>query len=110
MDVWRKAVDTDLFNPRHRCEETRRGLCEDPNAKILMYVGRLGSEKNLELIKPILEEVRQKHPETVLVFVGDGPVKADLEEHFKGTPTIFTGLLRGEELSKVYASADAKSL
>merc|ERR1712157_7894 len=56
--------------------------------------------------KPILEKIREKHPDTYLVFVGHGPVKEELEEHFKGTPTIFTGLLRGEELSSVYASAD----
>ena len=107
MSVWRKAVDTDIFNPRHRCEETRSKLCDgNPNAKIMMYVGRLGSEKNLELIKPILEKVRAKHPDTYMVFVGHGPVKEELEELFKGTPTVFTGLLRGEELSQVYASAD----
>jgi len=107
MSVWRKAVDTEIFNPKHRCEETRTKLCGgNPKGKVLMYVGRLGSEKNLELIKPILENVREKHPDTHLVFVGDGPVKEELKELFKGTPTTFTGLLRGEELSRVYASAD----
>ena len=107
MSVWRKAVDTDIFNPSYRCEKTRAELCGgNPDAKILMYVGRLGSEKNLELIKPILESVREKHPDTYLVFVGDGPVKEDLQQLFDGTPTIFTGLLKGKELSRVYASAD----
>jgi len=107
MSVWRKAVDTEIFNPNHRCEKTRMDLCgNNPNAKILMYVGRLGSEKNLDLIKPILEKVRAKHPDTYLVFVGDGPIKEDLEQRFEGTPTVFTGLLRGQELSRVYASAD----
>lgn len=108
MDVWRKAVDTDIFNPKYRCEETRAKLCDgNPNAKILMYVGRLGSEKNLELLKPILENVREKHPDTYLVLVGHGPIKEELQEYFKeDEKTIFTGLLRGEELSKVYASAD----
>jgi sulfoquinovosyltransferase len=107
MSVWRKAVDTDIFNPKYRSQETRAKLCDgNADAKILMYVGRLGNEKNLELLKPILEKIREKHPDTYLVFVGHGPVKKELEEHFKGTPTIFTGLLRGEELSSVYASAD----
>merc|ERR1719313_2002888 len=27
MSVWRKAVDTDIFNPCHRCEKTRAELC-----------------------------------------------------------------------------------
>ena len=29
-----------------------------------------------------------------------------IEELFKGTPTVFTGALRGEELSRAFAAAD----
>jgi len=38
--------------------------------------------------------------------VGKGPEREELEAYFKGTNTVFTGLLRGEALSKAFASAD----
>jgi glycosyltransferase involved in cell wall biosynthesis len=33
-------------------------------------------------------------------------VRHELEQHFKGTPTVFTGYLRGKPLASAYASAD----
>lgn len=45
-------------------------------------------------------------PGATLAFVGDGPARAELEEHFRGTATTFLGMLHGEELSASYASAD----
>lgn len=45
-------------------------------------------------------------PGARLAFVGDGPAREELKAHFAGTPTLFMGMLRGEELSAAYASAD----
>ena len=45
----------------------------------------------------------QKHG---LALVGDGPYREELEEIFAGTKTKFTGYIKGEALSKAYASAD----
>merc|ERR1712185_711177 len=45
-------------------------------------------------------------PDARLALVGDGPDRAALEAHFEGTSTVFTGLLRGEELSRAFAAAD----
>jgi sulfoquinovosyltransferase len=50
--------------------------------------------------------VLERTPGARLAFVGDGPARAELEAHFAGTPTFFAGMLRGEELSAAYASAD----
>lgn len=46
---------------------------------------RAASEKNLGVIKGILEAV----PGTRLAFVGDGPQRAELEAHFQGMPVVF---------------------
>lgn len=55
---------------------------------------------------PISQGVLERTPGARLAFVGDGPARAELEAHFAGTPTFFAGMLRGEELSAAYASAD----
>jgi hypothetical protein len=45
-------------------------------------------------------------PHARLAFVGDGPARPELEAHFHGTRTVFTGMLRGRDLGAAYASAD----
>ena len=73
-----------------------------PDAPLVIYVGRLGAEKRLRDLKDMLARL----PDARLALVGDGPDRAALEAHFEGTSTVFTGLLRGEELSRAFAAAD----
>ena len=49
----------------------------------------------------------QKVPGTRLAIVGEGPARKRLEREFAGTPTVFTGVVLGEDLAAAYASADA---
>jgi len=103
IDVWQRGVDTDVFNPRFRNAEMRAKMSGGhPEAPLLLYVGRLGAEKNLAVIKGMLAAV----PGSRLALVGDGPQRAELEEHFKDSPVTFMGMMRGEALSQAYASAD----
>ncbi|MGB3512805.1 MAG: glycosyltransferase family 1 protein [Microcoleaceae cyanobacterium] len=104
VDLWQRGVDTELFQPYHANQEMRDRLSQgNPDSIILLYVGRLGAEKEIERIKPILEAI----PTACLALVGDGPNRQALEQHFADTPTHFVGYLRGEELASAYASADA---
>ena len=72
------------------------------DSHLLLYVGRLSPEKQLESLRQILESI----PDTCLALVGDGPARNELEKHFAGTNTIFMGYLSGDELLQAYASAD----
>ena len=103
LEVWQKGVDTVSFNPKFRSDEMRMKLSDGRPGKIIGCVGRLGAEKNLYDLKNILA----KCPEgTNLALIGDGPERAKLEEHFKGTNTVFTGMLLGDDLAAAYASLD----
>lgn len=103
VEVWKKGIDTERFNPRFRDDDTRRWMSEGhPNDFLMVYIGRLGAEKRLKDIKPVLERM----PGTRLCIVGGGPQERVLREHFAGTPTHFVGQLRGDELSRAFASAD----
>lgn len=104
VDLWQRGVDTELFQPHHASQEMRDHLSQgNPDNTILLYVGRLGAEKEIERIKPILEAI----PNACLALVGDGPNRESLEQHFADTPTHFVGYLRGQKLASAYASADA---
>ena len=55
-----------------------------------------------------MAEVLRARPETVFSIVGGGPHEAELRKFFAefGDRVHFVGVLRGEALSKAYASAD----
>jgi len=105
VDVWRKGIDTAVFNPKYNVSnaETRAALTDgNPSAPLLLYVGRIGAEKNIKLIRDVLASI----PEARLAIVGKGPAEAELKQYFHGTNTKFMGLLQGEALSRAYAAAD----
>jgi glycosyltransferase involved in cell wall biosynthesis len=104
VDLWQRGVDTDLFQPNLASREMRIKLSQgNPDAPLLLYVGRVSAEKQIDKIKPVLESI----PEARLAIVGNGPARAELETYFANTNTNFVGYLHGQELASAYASADA---
>ncbi|MBN3885322.1 MAG: glycosyltransferase family 1 protein [Nostoc sp.] len=104
VDLWQRGVDTELFHPDLANVEMRSRLSQNhPESPLLLYVGRLSAEKEIERIKPILEAI----PQARLALVGDGPHRQALQKHFAGTNTYFVGYLMGQELGSAFASADA---
>ncbi len=103
VGLWRRGVDAEKFHPRYASIEMRHALSDGhPHETLLLYVGRLSNEKQIDHIKPVLDAV----PNTRLAIVGDGPAREDLAAYFAGTPTKFMGYLKGEALYRAYASAD----
>ena len=103
--LWQRGVDTELFRPELRSAEMRARLHggHADSGNLLLYIGRLSAEKQIERIRPVLERM----PEARLALVGDGPHRQQLERIFDGTATTFVGYLAGEELAAAYASGDA---
>lgn len=97
-----RGLDTQLFRPDHRSTEfwRKRGAAKDTT--VLLYVGRISKEKNLDVILAMWERVRG--PGLALAFVGDGPYLAELRH--RAPDAIFTGYLEGQELATAFASAD----
>ena len=104
VDLWQRGVDTEMFRPSLASKQMRSRLSEgNPDSPLLLYVGRVSAEKQIDQIKPVLEAI----PEARLAIVGDGPNREALQAHFAGTNTNFVGYLQGLELASAYASADA---
>ena len=102
--LWQRGVDTNSFKPEYRNENMRKKLLGNfpDTGSLLIYVGRLSAEKQIERIKPVLEKI----PNASLALVGDGPYRNQLEKIFENTKTNFIGYLAGEELASAYASGD----
>jgi len=104
VDLWQRGVDTETFHPDLATPQMRSLLSQNhPESPLLLYVGRLSVEKEIERIKPILQAI----PDARLALVGDGPHRQALEKYFAGTNTYFVGYLMGQELGAAFASADA---
>ena len=97
------GIDRDLFHPRRRSADLRRqwGATEAP---VLLHVGRLLPEKNIDLLIATLTACRVAHPQVVAVVVGDGPSLPALRSACPWVQVL--GIRTGEDLARIYASAD----
>jgi len=98
--LWRRGVNTELFNPSKRSTALRDTWKNgDPSKIIVGFVGRLAQEKRVSDLKAL-----QSNPNIQLVIVGDGPNRRKLEQQLPGA--LFLGFKNGEELAQIYASFD----
>jgi glycosyltransferase involved in cell wall biosynthesis len=99
-----RGVDTALFDPLRRRAELRRAWGAAPEDLVLVQVGRLAHEKNLELLAATWDAVRNANARARLVIVGDGPAREWLRAR---CPTAhFAGMRTGADLAEHYASGD----
>lgn len=91
--IWSKGVDTELFNPDKRVN----GELFPYERPVFLYVGRVAVEKNIEAFLGL------DLPGTKLI-VGGGPSQKRLREEYR--EAVFLGPKHGEELARLFASAD----
>jgi phosphatidylinositol alpha 1,6-mannosyltransferase len=96
--IWPRGVNASLFHPSQRSDLVRRQLA--PRGEVLVgYVGRLASEKRVELLESLRSVPRIK-----LVVIGDGPSRRRLERRLPHAR--FLGWHNGLELAALVASLD----
>jgi glycosyltransferase involved in cell wall biosynthesis len=100
-----RGIDLSLFRPERRNAHAfdRWGLNGQPK---VLYVGRISREKGLDHLLDGFRQVCADVPEAQLVLVGDGPLRGELEAAAPADRTVFTGVVRGEDLATLFASAD----
>lgn len=99
-----RGVDAQLFDPRRYSRVLRRRWEAGNQDPVVLHVGRLAPEKNLDLAAQAFEAIRRVRPGARMVWVGDGPLRARLERQYPHH--IFLGSRTGEALAACYASAD----
>ncbi len=105
VELWTRGVDGAQFNPRHRDETLRQRYGLEAADPLLVYVGRLAPEKNLQALLTAFQRLRQSAGRVKLALVGSGP----LEGALRPAPppgVILAGERHGAELSRWYASGD----
>ena len=104
LDVKKLNVRPLFFNQLHTL------LPRVQKKHVLLYVGRVVKEKNLDFLFPVLAEVKKTFKDTVLVFVGGGPELDNLKEKAKKTgyarDIVFAGYRSREELAYFYSVTD----
>ncbi|MEE1619167.1 glycosyltransferase family 4 protein [Brachybacterium sp. J153] len=98
VSLWRRGVDTSLFSPSLRSEKLRAKYA-DADEKLVVYVGRLAPEKQVEDLRVIHDM-----PGVRLLIVGDGPEKDALRRAMPRAR--FAGFRSGTDLATHLASAD----
>jgi glycosyltransferase involved in cell wall biosynthesis len=105
MVLFKRGVNTEKFNPSFKDRRIWKKYFNDYNGEfIVLYVGRVAKEKDLDVFIQVYENMKNNN-KVKFVIVGDGPYKKELQDTY-GDKIAFTGFLEGENLSKVYASAD----
>lgn len=104
LRVVARGVDTDLFNGARRSQALRESWGVSNNTMVLLSVGRLAPEKNLELLVKTCRTLQAASRDVQLVFAGDGPYRSELQAQCPDA--VFLGMRSHDELAHIYASAD----
>jgi glycosyltransferase involved in cell wall biosynthesis len=104
LRVWTRGVDTERFSPERRSAGQRAAWGARPDRPMVAYVGRLSREKGLAELPAISRALRAHGLDHRLLFVGDGPMRAELEAACPDA--VFTGRVGHHHVPALLASAD----
>lgn len=109
------GVDDAAFYPRsYEAAEFRRELCRKypgfGDGPLLMYAGRIGREKHLDLLFRAMTHILREMPSTWLLMVGDGPARQELHQYCRmlgvGDKVAWIGFQPRERMPGIYSAAD----
>lgn len=93
--------------PKHRSQQLRQQWGVDADTRVMLYVGRLSPEKEVDVLIKSFHALQVKQGVNIkFVIVGDGTDRIRLNKMTTSKDVIFMGSLGGHELATAYASAD----
>ena len=98
-------------NDERATADLRHELGIPPQDKVILYVGRLAKEKNIDRVVRQLPKYMRARPHTTFLLVGDGPFRSDLqgiarEGGIEGK-LVFAGERPWREIASFYKLGDA---
>ncbi|WP_057755994.1 glycosyltransferase family 4 protein [Weissella kandleri] len=89
----------------------RKRLGIDVDSPVVLYLGRIAFEKNIEAVLESFTEILADLPNARLIIAGDGPAEEAIHNHATALEimdqVIFTGYVEHEEAYSYYRLADA---
>lgn len=105
IELFTRGIDHARFNPSHAYRLFWKQFDPTYDAqKVVLFVGRLGKEKNLDLFLQVAK-LFESNDAIRFFIVGDGPYREQIEI-LKGSNVFLTGFLEGLALSRAFASSD----
>ena len=90
--------------------ELRQMLGIPQEHKVILNLGRLGTEKNLDEVIRLFAAELERHPDLTLLIVGDGPAREGLQRQVEQlgieSHVVFTGMVNPEDVQKYYQLGD----
>lgn len=84
IEVIPSGMELHRFYPENHTPEeiaqTRQECCIPEGKRVLLNIGRLAKEKNVEQILRVFPALHERCPDVHLVIIGEGPLKSHLEE------------------------------
>ncbi|MBI1944457.1 MAG: glycosyltransferase [Deltaproteobacteria bacterium] len=110
INVVPTGIDLDRFRSGNNARFRQRwGIAAEDD--VVLYLGRIGTEKNVELVIDTFAELqRRSHEHARYVIAGGGPEDylVELRERAAAAKVdiVWTGFVRGDDLLDAYAAAD----
>lgn len=105
------GIDVSTYSPQRRDRTCLAPWLspQEQNNKVLLFLGRLGFEKRVDLLIEAFARLQRKQPNYSLIIAGDGPdnVVNQLKRLAEPLSNVhFTGFLLGDNKANVLASCD----
>ncbi|MGN1098471.1 MAG: glycosyltransferase [Clostridia bacterium] len=114
VNVINNAAELDSFRPgaveKSTVDELKNKLGIAPDETVAIFVGRLGREKSVDVLLGFWKETIRPEDKFKLVIIGEGPVKAELEQQTRDLgltdSVIFAGKILHEDMPPYVAIGD----
>lgn len=84
IDVIPSGMDIERFAPENHSDEERLAVREEcgvkPGERVLLSIGRIAREKNIERIMRVFPQLAQAYPDVRFVIIGEGPQREYLAQ------------------------------
>lgn len=104
MEQHKKRISSEL----RRAKRNALGISDEQ--MVLVNLGRLGTEKNLDELLELFTKAREFNDRLIFLIVGDGPAKTQLERKAESLGVkdyvIFTGMVEPSEVQEYYQLGD----
>lgn len=106
--VIRNGIDLSRFTEQDFSTNFKKELGIPENHLVIGTVGRLSSEKGHRHLLNIAEALEEEYPQITFLIIGDGILRAELQQSFNKKNIIFTGLRN--DLPELYNCMDIFAL